>query len=60
MSGLVTCAPSGGLRRSTIRNYARSVAGFCEYATDPCTGEPEPRFGSHPVQVRHEWNIAVR
>jgi integrase/recombinase XerC len=50
------------LRRSTIRNYAAAVAGFCEYVTSPAYGwaaECERRFGSHPVQVCHEWNIAV-
>jgi integrase/recombinase XerC len=51
-----------GLRRSTIRNYGAAVAGFCEYVTSPAYGwaaECERRFGSHPVQVCHEWNIAV-
>jgi integrase/recombinase XerC len=50
------------LHRSTIRNYAGSVAAFCEYVTDPAygwAGECEQRFGTHPVQVCHEWNIAV-
>lgn len=50
------------LRRSTIRNYSSSVAAFCDYVTDPAyewVGECERRFGSHPVQVVHEWNTAV-
>ncbi len=28
----------GGLRRSTIRSYALTVAAFCRYATDPAYG----------------------
>ncbi|XVU24200.1 tyrosine-type recombinase/integrase [Actinoplanes sp. CA-054009] len=51
-----------GRRRSTIRNYAASVAGFCDYLTNPAydwASECERRFGSHPVQVVHDWNTAV-
>jgi integrase/recombinase XerC len=51
-----------GLRRSTIRNYASSVAAFCRYVTNPgygWAGECQARFGTHPVQVAHEWNTAV-
>jgi site-specific recombinase XerD len=51
-----------GLRRSTIRNYALAVSGFCRYLTDPAYGwaaECQARFGTHPVQVCHEWNTAV-
>jgi integrase/recombinase XerC len=51
-----------GLRRSTIRNYSATVAAFCDYLTDPAyqwAVECERRFGSHPVQVVHEWNTAV-
>ena len=52
----------GGLRRSTIRSYALAVSAFCRYLTDPAygwAGECEVRFGTHPVQVCHEWNTAV-
>ena len=52
----------GGLRRSTIRNYALAVSAFCRYLTDPAYGWAEQcqmRFGTHPVQVCHEWNTAV-
>ena len=52
----------GGLRRSTIRSYALAVSAFCRYLTDPAYGwaaECEKRFGTHPVQVCHEWNTAV-
>jgi site-specific recombinase XerD len=51
-----------GLARSTIRNYSRSVGLFCDFLTDPAYGwaeECQQRFGTHPVQVCHEWNIAV-
>jgi hypothetical protein len=51
-----------GLRRSTIRNYSTSVAAFCDYLTDPAyewAAKCERRFGTHPVQVVHEWNTVV-
>jgi integrase/recombinase XerC len=51
-----------GLRRPTIRAYASSVSAFCRYATDPAygwAGQCQARFGTHPVQVAHEWNTAV-
>ena len=51
-----------GLARSTIRNYSLSAASFCRYVTDPAYGWAEEcltRFGTHPVQVVHEWNTAV-
>jgi len=50
------------LRRSTVRAYASSVSAFCRYATDPAygwAGQCQARFGTHPVQVVHEWNTAV-
>ncbi len=51
-----------GLRRSTIRNYALALSAFCQYLTDPAyawAAECQARFGTHPVQVFHEWNTAV-
>ena len=51
-----------GLRRSTLRGYQESVRLLCLYLTDPAygwAGECEARFGTHPVQVVHEWNTAV-
>jgi integrase/recombinase XerC len=51
-----------GLARSTVRAYASSVSAFCRYTTDPAYGWAEQcqaRFGTHPVQVAHEWNTAV-
>jgi site-specific recombinase XerD len=50
------------LKRSTLRNYQEAVRSFCSYITDPAYGWPaecEQRFGTHPVQVCHEWNTAV-
>lgn len=51
-----------GLRRSTLRGYQIAVRLFCDYVTDPGYGWPsecERLFGTHPVQVVHEWNAAV-
>ena len=62
MSGSVTCGRSGGCARSTLRTYALAVSPFCRYVTDPAYGwaaECQARFGTHPVQVFHEWNTAV-
>src|SRR5215218_5329833 len=50
------------LRRSTLRSYQEAVRGFCDYLTDPAYDWPQQcqrRFGTHPVQVVHEWNAAV-
>ncbi len=50
------------LKRSTLRAYQEAVRSFCHYITDPAYGWPsvcEQRFGTHPIQVVHEWNTAV-
>lgn len=50
------------LKRSTLRNYQDALRSFCRYLTDPAYGwaaECEDRFGTHPIQVVHEWNSAV-
>ena len=50
------------LKRTTIRSYSEAVRSFCHFATDPLYGWAdtcEERFGTHPVQVVHEWNTAV-
>ncbi len=50
------------LGRSTIRNYASAVSAFCSFLTDPAYGWTDEclrRFGTHPIQVVHEWNTAV-
>lgn len=49
------------LKQSTLRNYAEAVRSFCAFLTDPAydwAAECEKRFGTHPVQVCHEWNTA--
>jgi len=46
---------------STIRSHQNAIALFCDYLVDPRYGWGElsfERFGSHPVQVCHEWNTA--
>ncbi|TDC60558.1 site-specific integrase [Micromonospora sp. KC207] len=50
------------VKRTTIRSYQDAVRSFCQYVTDPAYGwaaECETRFGSHPIQVVHDWNTAV-
>jgi hypothetical protein len=50
------------LKRTTIRSYSEAVRAFCHFVTDPLYGWAETceeRFGTHPVQVVHEWNTAV-
>ncbi|MGV1008743.1 MAG: tyrosine-type recombinase/integrase [Dermatophilaceae bacterium] len=45
----------------TIRGYQNAVALFCDYLVDPRYGWGDlcfERFGSHPIQVCHEWNTA--
>jgi len=53
----------GDLRsRSTIRSYSEAVRAFCHFVTDPVyewAATCQERFGTHPVQVVHEWNTAV-
>lgn len=49
------------LKRSTLRSYQEAVRSFCDFITDPIyewPAECERRFGTHPVQVVHEWNTA--
>ncbi|MDX2977405.1 tyrosine-type recombinase/integrase [Streptomyces microflavus] len=44
---------------STIRGYQTGLRLFCDYITSPhyqWPAECESRFGTHPVQVCHEWN----
>lgn len=51
-----------GVRASTLRGYQTALRLFCAYATDSAYDWPEQcqqRFGTHPVQVVHEWNSAV-
>jgi hypothetical protein len=49
---------------STIRSYQTALRLFCDYnyTTSPhyqWPAECEARFGTHPVQVCHEWNTAA-
>jgi site-specific recombinase XerD len=47
---------------STLRAYQLAVAAFLDYLTDArygWTGECEQRFGTHPVQICHEYNTAT-
>ena len=51
-----------GLAHSTVRNYQIAVALFCGYISDSRYqwGEVcERHFGTHPVQVFHEWNTMI-
>ncbi len=51
-----------GLTHATLRNYQQVVAQFCDYLVDRRYGWAEVcdrHFGSHPVQVFHEWNTAA-
>jgi len=51
-----------GHAHATIRSYQGALACFLDYLTDARYGwaaECEARFGTHPVQVCHEWNTAV-
>jgi integrase/recombinase XerC len=50
------------LTPSTIRAYQNSVALFCAYLIDGRYGWADQcmeLFGTHPIQVCHEWNTAV-
>jgi hypothetical protein len=50
------------LKRSTIRSYSEAVRAFCHFVTDPVyewSATCKKRFGSHPIQIVHEWNTAV-
>jgi hypothetical protein len=50
-----------GIKHTTVRNYQNAVRLFCSFVTDPVYGWAEEcisRFGTHPVQVVHEWNTA--
>lgn len=51
-----------GLSKSTIRTYQGARRQFCDYITSPhyqWAAECESRFGTHPVQVCHEWNTSA-
>ncbi|QDC12699.1 tyrosine-type recombinase/integrase [Rhodococcus ruber] len=51
-----------GLKQSSLRRYQGALRGFLVYLTDPAYGWErvcEELFGTHPVQVVHDWNSAV-
>ncbi|MFD3704480.1 tyrosine-type recombinase/integrase [Nocardia sp. NPDC058658] len=51
-----------GLAHSTVRAYQGALRLFCDFLTSPHYGwaaECERLFGTHPVQVCHEWNTAA-
>jgi len=51
-----------GHAHATIRSYQGALACFLDYLVDARYGwaeECQVRFGTHPVQVCHEWNTAV-
>ena len=50
------------LAMSTVRAYQNTVALFCDYLTDHrygWSGRCEELFGTHPVQICHEWNTVI-
>lgn len=50
------------LSTPSIRGYQNAIALFCGYLTDARYGWADrcmEQFGSHPVQVCHEWNTTV-
>ncbi len=51
-----------GRARSTVRAYQGAIRQFCDLITSPhyrWAEECEKRFGTHPVQICHEWNTAA-
>ncbi|MEY9934728.1 hypothetical protein ABH926_009396 [Catenulispora sp. GP43] len=51
------------LAGSTIRGYQTTLWLLCDYVTSPhyqWPAECEARFGTHPVQICHEWKCATR
>ncbi|MEV6135712.1 hypothetical protein AB0L63_06540 [Nocardia sp. NPDC051990] len=46
---------------STVRSYQLAIRAFLAYVCEPLYGwdiECERRFGTHPVQISHDWNSA--
>jgi site-specific recombinase XerD len=59
---MTTLISERGLARSTLRGYQLAVQSFCDYITSPhyhWAAECEALFGTHPVQVCHEWNTVA-
>nr|WP_306660241.1 hypothetical protein [Streptomyces polyasparticus] len=52
----------GDRAEATIRNYQGSIRQFCDYITSPYyewAAVCQERFGTHPVQICHEWNTVA-
>lgn len=50
-----------GLALSTVRAYQLAIRSFLGYVCEPFYGwdvECEKRFGTHPIQISHDWNSA--
>jgi integrase/recombinase XerC len=50
-----------GLASSTKRAYQLAIRSFLAYICEPLYGwdiEYENRFGTHPIQISHDWNSA--
>jgi integrase/recombinase XerC len=48
--------------KSSVRNHQTGLRLFCDYLTSPhydWPSECDERFGTHPVQVCHEWNTVA-
>jgi integrase/recombinase XerC len=53
------CGRAGRGRIRPCGGYQNAVGLFCDYLTDTRYGwaeQCERRFGTHPVQILHEWN----
>ena len=56
---MTTLVSERKLAVSTLRGYQGALRTFCDFITSPHYGwaeECETRFGTHPIQVCHEWN----
>ncbi|PBD02391.1 site-specific recombinase XerD [Streptomyces sp. Ag82_O1-15] len=56
---MVSLISEKGLAHSTLRSYQLTVRLFCDFLISPAyewATECEKRFGTHPVQICHEWN----
>jgi len=50
-----------GVALSTVRSYQLAIRSFLAYVCEPLYGwdiECEKRFGTHPIQISHDWNSA--
>ncbi|WP_258938538.1 tyrosine-type recombinase/integrase [Actinomadura luteofluorescens] len=50
------------LAESSIRQYQGAIRTFCDFLVSPhyrWVEECEKRFGTHPIQICHEWNTSA-